>query len=67
MVVCTTELTPSKEFADALTVTLGLSEDRMRIWALNGDPFEESDETTKGGHEKERTACLCEQFKRMPL
>ncbi|CAM9245694.1 unnamed protein product, partial [Sphacelaria rigidula] len=34
-----------RELMDALMVTLGLAEDRMEMWALNGNPFEEGDDT----------------------
>ena len=38
----------TQELMDALMVTLGLAEGRMEMWALNGNPFEEGDDTNAG-------------------
>lgn len=44
----TITFTRLQELMDALMVTLGLAEGRMEMWALNGNPFEEGDDTNAG-------------------
>lgn len=61
-------LIPSQELMDALMETLGLSEKRIELWALNGDPFREGDDTDGGGQMKQNEiGGLNVQFERVRL